>query len=134
VLGALVRRHGRFDACEDAVQAAPLAASVQWPEHGIPENPRGWLLSVASRRLIDELRYVTTPDGWPPLIRDPARLRLLPTSELTDLQRDPDVGRIHAYAAKFDGARRGMHVVRVARRRAPGHARCPCPPRDDEAA
>ena len=56
VLGALVRRHGRFDACEDAVQEALLAAAVQWPAEGVPENPRGWLITVASRRLTDELR------------------------------------------------------------------------------
>jgi RNA polymerase sigma factor (sigma-70 family) len=56
VLGVLVRRHGQFDACEDAVQEALLAAAVQWPEQGVPENPRAWLLTVASRRLIDELR------------------------------------------------------------------------------
>jgi RNA polymerase sigma factor (sigma-70 family) len=56
VLGALVRRYGRFDACEDAVQEAFLAAALQWPEQGVPENPRGWLITVASRRLVDEFR------------------------------------------------------------------------------
>jgi RNA polymerase sigma factor (sigma-70 family) len=55
VLGILVRRHGRFDACEDAVQEALLAAAVQWPVEGVPESPRGWLVTVASRRLIDHL-------------------------------------------------------------------------------
>jgi RNA polymerase sigma factor (sigma-70 family) len=56
VLGVLVRRHGHFDLCEDAVQEALLAAAVQWPDEGIPEHPRGWLVTVASRRLTDELR------------------------------------------------------------------------------
>ncbi len=56
VLGALVRRHGRFDRCEDAVQEALLAASVQWPDEGVPESPRGWLITVATRRLTDILR------------------------------------------------------------------------------
>ena len=55
-LGALARRHGQFDACEDAVQEALLAAATQWPEEGIPDNPRGWLITVASRRLTDEIR------------------------------------------------------------------------------
>ena len=59
VLGALVRRHGHFDAAEDAVQEALLAAAQQWPAHGTPENPRGWLIRVASRRLLDELRAET---------------------------------------------------------------------------
>ncbi len=56
VLGALVRRYGHFDACEDAVQEALLAAAVQWPDGGVPENPTGWLVTVASRRLTDQLR------------------------------------------------------------------------------
>ncbi|MFB7712541.1 RNA polymerase sigma factor [Streptomyces sp. NPDC056105] len=56
VLGALVRRYGHFDAAEDAVQEALLAAARQWPEVGVPDNPRGWLIKVASRRLVDTLR------------------------------------------------------------------------------
>jgi len=50
VLAALVRRYGGFDTCEDAVQEALLAASVQWPADGVPANPTGWLVTVASRR------------------------------------------------------------------------------------
>jgi RNA polymerase sigma factor (sigma-70 family) len=56
VLGALVRRYGHFDFCEDAVQEALLAAARQWPAEGVPESPRGWLITVASRRLVDLLR------------------------------------------------------------------------------
>jgi len=56
VLAALVRRYGRFDACEDAVQEALLAATVQWPDEGIPERPRSWLLTVAYRALVDAWR------------------------------------------------------------------------------
>ena len=56
VLGVLVRRYGRFDASEDAVQEALLAAAMQWPEQGVPENPRAWLVTVASRRLVDGWR------------------------------------------------------------------------------
>jgi RNA polymerase sigma factor (sigma-70 family) len=56
VLGALVRRYGQFDACEDAVQEALLAAARQWPNEGVPDNPRSWLLTVASRRLVDQWR------------------------------------------------------------------------------
>jgi RNA polymerase sigma factor (sigma-70 family) len=51
-----VRRHGQFDACEDAVQEALLAASQQWPAKGVPANPRSWLVTVANRRLVDEWR------------------------------------------------------------------------------
>lgn len=56
VLGALVRHHGHFDAAEDAVQEALLAASLQWPKSGLPDDPRAWLITVASRRFTDQLR------------------------------------------------------------------------------
>jgi RNA polymerase sigma factor (sigma-70 family) len=56
VLGAVVRRFGDFDTCEDAVQEALLAAAQQWPAEGLPANPRGWLITVASRRRIELLR------------------------------------------------------------------------------
>jgi RNA polymerase sigma factor (sigma-70 family) len=56
VLGALVRRHGQFDACEDAVQEALLAAAVQWPVDGVPDDPGAWLMAVAGRRLTDAWR------------------------------------------------------------------------------
>ena len=56
VLGAVVRRYGHFATAEDATQEALLAAAVQWPGDGVPDNPRGWLITVASRRLTDLLR------------------------------------------------------------------------------
>jgi RNA polymerase sigma factor (sigma-70 family) len=57
VLAALAHRHRhQFDQCEDAVQEALLAALKQWPLDGIPQNPRAWLLTVASRWLIDHWR------------------------------------------------------------------------------
>jgi RNA polymerase sigma factor (sigma-70 family) len=59
VLGTLVRRSGQFDAAEDAVQEAVLAAARQWPAEGTPDNPRSWLLTVASRRLVDQQRSET---------------------------------------------------------------------------
>ena len=51
-----MRRYGHFDTAEDAVQEALLAAAAQWPAEGVPGNPRGWLITVASRRLTDLLR------------------------------------------------------------------------------
>jgi RNA polymerase sigma factor (sigma-70 family) len=53
VLGALVRRYGGFDTCEDAVQEALLAAATQWPVEDMPADPKGWLITVASRRRIE---------------------------------------------------------------------------------
>jgi RNA polymerase sigma factor (sigma-70 family) len=78
VLGALVRRYGHFDACEDAVQEALLAAARQWPESGEPADPKAWLITVASRRLTDALRS------------DASRRR----REEADAVRDPDGGAL----------------------------------------
>ncbi|HEX4700736.1 MAG TPA: DUF6596 domain-containing protein [Pseudonocardiaceae bacterium] len=50
VLGAVVRRYGGFDRCEDAVQEALLAAALQWPADGVPDNPKAWLITVAARK------------------------------------------------------------------------------------
>jgi RNA polymerase sigma factor (sigma-70 family) len=56
VLGAVIRRFGDFSAAEDAVQEALLAAALQWPEQGVPDNPRAWLIHVAARRMTDHIR------------------------------------------------------------------------------
>jgi RNA polymerase sigma factor (sigma-70 family) len=56
VLGAVMRRFGDFASAEDAVQEALLDAATQWPARGVPDNPRGWLIHVASRRMTDHLR------------------------------------------------------------------------------
>jgi predicted RNA polymerase sigma factor len=56
VLGAVIRRFREFAAAEDAVQEALVAAATQWPRDGVPGNPRGWLIQVASRRLADHRR------------------------------------------------------------------------------
>ncbi|WP_433803868.1 RNA polymerase sigma factor [Actinomycetospora sp. CA-084318] len=72
-LGVLVRRHRDFDACEDALQEALLAASRTWAEEGLPDNPTGWLVTTASRRLVEAYR------------RDVARRR----REENDARREP---------------------------------------------
>ena len=56
VLSAVVRRYRDFAAGEDAVQEALLAAARQWPGSGVPANPGGWLVQVASRRMVDHIR------------------------------------------------------------------------------
>ena len=55
-LGAVIRRFRDFAAAEDAVQAALVAATLQWPREGVPANPRAWLIQVASRRMTDHIR------------------------------------------------------------------------------
>jgi RNA polymerase sigma factor (sigma-70 family) len=59
VLGAVLRRCRDFAAAEDAVQEALLAAATQWPREGTPDNPRAWLIQVASRRWTDHVRSET---------------------------------------------------------------------------
>ena len=80
-LATLVRRYGVFDQCEDAVQEGLLEAFVQWRANGVPEQPVGWLISVATRRMMD---------GWR---RDNARRQ----RELNDFLRaaDPDPDDYH---------------------------------------
>ena len=56
VLGAVVRRYGDFDAAEDAVQEALVAAATRWPKDGVPDQPMAWLVRTASRRMIDQWR------------------------------------------------------------------------------
>ncbi|WP_431683823.1 RNA polymerase sigma factor [Kitasatospora sp. KL5] len=56
VVGVLTRRHGDFYAAEDAVQEALIAAAAQWPEQGLPDHPQAWLVTVASRRLTEQVR------------------------------------------------------------------------------
>ncbi|KYF84830.1 RNA polymerase subunit sigma-24 [Sorangium cellulosum] len=56
VLGAVLRRFRDFTASEDAVQEALLAAATQWPRDGVPDEPRAWLIQVASRRITDNVR------------------------------------------------------------------------------
>ncbi len=56
VLGAVLRKYRDFAAAEDAVQEALIAAAAQWPRQGVPENPKAWLIHVASRRMADSIR------------------------------------------------------------------------------
>jgi predicted RNA polymerase sigma factor len=58
VLGVLVRRDEDFAGCEDAVQDALVAAAQHWPKEASPSNPRSWLVTAASRAVVDEWRSV----------------------------------------------------------------------------
>ncbi len=74
VLGALLHRYGDLGDCEDAMQDAAEAAAAQWLIRGVHDDPRAWLIRVASRRLIDRARA------------DSARLR----RETLDAAQRPD--------------------------------------------
>jgi RNA polymerase sigma factor (sigma-70 family) len=88
VLGAVVRRFHDFSAAEDAVQEAMLAAFVHWPKHGTPENPRGWLIQVAARRMVDQLRSETARRQRETTVMAQEET-VLPTADLKP-EMDPD--------------------------------------------
>ena len=87
VLGALVRRYGHFDFAEDAAQEALLAATLQWPDDGMPDNPRGWLITVAARKLTDLLRAELARQR-----REQAVARQIPPMELMSPAADATRG------------------------------------------
>jgi RNA polymerase sigma factor (sigma-70 family) len=83
VLGILTRRYRDFAGCEDAVQEALIAAAAQWPREGRPDNPRGWLLRVATRRLTDQIRADTARR-----LREQLVISLVPADEQIALAAD----------------------------------------------
>ncbi|WP_328853730.1 sigma-70 family RNA polymerase sigma factor [Micromonospora globbae] len=80
VLGVLARRFDDFATAEDAVQEALLAAATQWPVEGVPGNPRGWLIQVAYRRMIELVRAETARRRREDLVarREPDDRRVAP--------------------------------------------------------
>jgi RNA polymerase sigma factor (sigma-70 family) len=85
VLGVIVRRYRDFAACEDAVQEAMIAASAQWPRDGMPDNPRAWLVQVASRRITDHVRAEAARRH-----RESIVVSLIPADEQIALAADTD--------------------------------------------
>ena len=81
VLGAVIRRFGDFSAAEDAVQEALLAAAVQWPKEGVPDNPRGWLIHVAARRMTDHLRTELARRRREAVVAMPADQQVAPAAD-----------------------------------------------------
>ena len=85
VLGSVARRFRDFSSAEDAVQEAMIAAFTQWPQEGVPENPRGWLIQVASRRLTDQVRSEIARRE-----RETAVMQDAETLAIDDLESDMD--------------------------------------------
>jgi RNA polymerase sigma-70 factor (ECF subfamily) len=56
VLATLIRLLGDFDLAEEARQEAYAAALEQWPRHGVPDNPRAWLINTGRNKAIDRFR------------------------------------------------------------------------------
>ena len=83
VLSVLLRRYRDFGGCEDAVQEALIAAATQWPTHGVPDSPKGWLITVATRRLTDQIRSDTARR-----LREQLVVSLIPADEQIALAAD----------------------------------------------
>ena len=86
VLAALLRGYGDFEAAEDAVQEALLVAARKWPTDGVPDNPKGWLITVASRRLVDQWRSEQARAGREEIVarRISAEDLLAPAADVAD--------------------------------------------------
>ena len=89
VLGAMVRRFRDFAASEDAVQEALIAAAMQWPRDGLPDNPRGWLVRVAQRRMVDHLRSEASRRNRDAAVAEDTRLAVAPAAD-GESAIDPD--------------------------------------------
>jgi RNA polymerase sigma factor (sigma-70 family) len=83
VLRVLLRRYRDFAGCEDAVQEALMAAATQWPTQGPPDNPKAWLITVATRRLTDQIRADTARR-----LREQLVVSLIPVDEQIALAAD----------------------------------------------
>lgn len=83
VLSVLLRRYRDFGGCEEAVQEALIAAVTQWPAQGMPDNPKGWLITVATRRLTDQIRSDTARR-----LREQLVVSLIPADEQIALAAD----------------------------------------------
>lgn len=89
VLGAMVRRFRDFTASEDAVQEALIAAAMQWPRDGLPDNPRGWLVRVAQRRMVDHLRSEASRRNRDAAVAEDTPLAVAPATD-GESAIDPD--------------------------------------------
>jgi RNA polymerase sigma factor (sigma-70 family) len=89
VLGAVVRRFRDFAAAEDAVQEALIAAAVQWPCDGVPDNPRSWLIRIAQRRIIDDVRREAARQKLAAAVAEETSVALAPATD-GEFEIDPD--------------------------------------------
>ncbi|MGA2010318.1 MAG: sigma-70 family RNA polymerase sigma factor [Solirubrobacteraceae bacterium] len=68
MLASLIGFLGDFDLAEEAVAEAFAIAAERWPEDGVPDNPRAWLVTTARHRAIDQLRRARTLTAKAPLL------------------------------------------------------------------
>lgn len=84
VLATLIRVVGDFDLAEEAMQDAFLAASRQWPDMGVPDNPVAWLVRCGRNKAIDQIRRRQTAERY-------VQAELL-QQEWSPVEPEPDVG------------------------------------------
>lgn len=68
LLSLLLARYRRLDLAEDALADAVERATARWPSEGVPDNPAGWLVRTAQRRVLDRLRTESAARGALPLL------------------------------------------------------------------
>ena len=90
VLASLIRLLGDFDRAEEALHDAFAAALHQWPESGIPANPRAWLVSAGRFKAIDAARRAARFDASQRAIAEGLELRHAAQPELDDESFDDD--------------------------------------------
>ena len=78
ILAILIRLLGDIDTAEDALQDAFAAAARQWPEQGIPANPRSWLISTGRFKAIDTMRRRSRFDSRLPAVQPDGDLAAVP--------------------------------------------------------
>ncbi|MGH8287950.1 MAG: RNA polymerase sigma factor [Steroidobacteraceae bacterium] len=88
VLATLIRLLGDFDRAEEALHDAFRAALEKWPQQGLPENPRAWLVSAGRFRSIDQLRRQARFESFDPLAHDTAASEAAPEEENTAVPDD----------------------------------------------
>lgn len=81
VLATLIRLLGDFDRAEEALHEAFRAALEKWPQQGLPENPRAWLVSAGRFRSIDQLRRQARFDSFDPQAHDAVAENAAPADE-----------------------------------------------------
>ena len=90
ILATLIRLLGDFDLAEDVMQDAFAAALQRWPQDGIPESPRAWLVSTGRFKAIDTIRRRERFDAAQEKITEELGLEASDTSNLTDESVEDD--------------------------------------------
>lgn len=113
-IAALTRRSKNFGFAEDAVQEAVLDAIEQWRRDGIPENPAGWIFTVAARRLNERLASESARRRREAAAANPATDMIDLAGRLDDMDRDPTLEVLfHCCASDLSPAAAAALILRA---------------------